>query len=95
LYFSVEHRDARYHPKAMVAGLMLEGHAKAWPLEELDSYGSAELDDLFAGKPVRVHYDKDHRSVQITDATGAPLPVVMAYWFAWYAFYPETIVYQR
>ena len=77
-----------------MAGLMLEGQAKAWPLEELDSYGSAELDDLLAGKPVRVHYDKDHRSVQITDATGAPLPVVMAYWFAWYAFYPETIVYQ-
>jgi YD repeat-containing protein len=95
LYFSVSKRDQRFHPKALVAGLLLDGEAMAWPLEQLDSAAVLELQDTVAGQPITLSYDKEHRSVAIADAAGNALPVIIAYWFAWVAFYPDTGVYPQ
>jgi hypothetical protein len=31
---------------------------------------------------------------EINDADGDPIPVVHVFWFAWQAFYPETLLWQ-
>ena len=93
LYFPVAQRDQRFHPKAVVAGLLLDGEAMAWPLQQLDEAAVIELRDTVAGQPIHLYYDKQHRSVEVTDSAGKALPVIIAYWFAWYAFYPDTDVY--
>jgi hypothetical protein len=41
-------------------------------------------------RPVRIRYHAGHRKAEAFDAEGRPLPAVMAYWFAWVAFHPQT-----
>jgi YD repeat-containing protein len=72
--------------KERVAGLIVNGQAKAYPLSRL----TAELAD----GALRLRYDKAAQSVTVTDADGHSMPVVIAYWFAWQAFYPDTTIYQ-
>jgi hypothetical protein len=71
--------------KELVAGILVDGQPRAYPLSRLP----AELTD----GSLRIRYDAAPRSVTVTDADGKELPVVIAYWFAWQAFYPHTEVY--
>lgn len=71
--------------KELVAGILVNGKPRAYPLSRLP----AELTD----GDLRIRYDAAARSVTVTDADGKELPVVVAYWFAWQAFYPATTVY--
>lgn len=40
-----------------------------------------------------VHYDSKHRSAAVFDQQGKQLVSVRTFWFAWYAFHPETQIY--
>jgi hypothetical protein len=93
LYFPVAKRDPRYHPKERVLGLELEGRFKAYPFAEL-SQTTGEVRDKLAGRDILIRFDPAHRSARAFDATGKPLPAVTSFWFAWYAFHPDTRVYQ-
>jgi hypothetical protein len=42
---------------------------------------------------ITIHFNSQTHSASITDAGGKPLPSVMAYWFAWFAFHPDTQVF--
>lgn len=88
--FPVGHQDARLAPKAWVLGGLLNGEAKAYPLARLTD---GAIQDVLGGQPVQVHYNESARSAWMTNPTGQQLPTVQAYWFAWVAFYPETLVY--
>jgi len=73
---------------------VLEGLAKAYPVAELELLGAAPLEDELGGVPVTVTYDKERDWVAVTNrATGDPIPSVRSYWFAWQAFYPDTVLY--
>lgn len=91
--FPVRFRSKGFHPKQPVLGIVIDGVARAWPLSELSKVG-ADLDDRVGGRPVRIHFDAEHLTASITDATGAALPGVQSYWFAWYAFHPQTEVFR-
>lgn len=84
--------DQRYHPKEPALGIELSGQFKAYPLSELKQ-SAVTLKDTLAGQPVVVKYDRLHNAVIALDAQGEQLPAVTAYWFAWYAFHPQTDVY--
>lgn len=88
--FPVASRNRSLPNKEIVAGVLVNGIAKAYPLSRLP----AELDDTIAGRPVTVRYDANARSVTVTDADGNAVPVVIAYWFAWQAFYPDTEIHR-
>lgn len=92
IWFSVAHRDERYHPKEVVIGLTINGTSKAYPFIELGRIGSA-FDDEIAGLPVRVQFDTENRSGQLLNADGQVIPSTIAYWFAWVAFHPDTQVF--
>ena len=92
LYFPVAQQDQRYHPKEPVLGIELAGQFKAYPFAELKK-SAATVNDMLAGQRIVVKYDPAHNAATVTDAQGKLLPAVTAYWFAWYAFHPDTGIY--
>jgi len=92
LYFPVAQQDQRFHPKEPVLGIELAGQFKAYPFTELKK-SAATVHDMLAGQPVVVKYNQGHNAAIALDAQGEQLPAVTAYWFAWYAFHPDTRVY--
>jgi len=93
LYFPVQARSARYHPKERVLGLEINGRFKAYPFAELSRTGQVELKDRFAGRQIRVRFDAANESAQAFDADGKQLPAIVGFWFAWFAFHPQTEVF--
>jgi len=93
LFFPVRHQSRRYHPKEKVIGLELNGLFKAYPFIELDKSKTNVIHDNIEGQAIEVHFNSQHRSGFIRLNSGEILPTLTSYWFAWYAFHPETEVY--
>lgn len=93
VYFPLSAESARYHPKEQVLGLSIDGRVKAYPFTELAQVGLKDIDDLFGDQPIRISFDADQRSAVARDTKGKELPGVTSYWFAWYAFHPDTEVF--
>jgi hypothetical protein len=93
LYFPVSAKSSRYHPKERVLGLEIGGKFKAYPFAELSRTGKREIRDGFNGRGVRVEFDWANESARAFDASGDQLPAVTSFWFAWYAFHPDTEVF--
>ncbi len=92
-WFPVRHSDPRLAPKTVVLGVVLRGHAKAYPFPEL-ARSARSLSDTVGGRTVTVRFDATHRTARIFDAAGRELAGITGYWFAWYAFHPDTAVYR-
>lgn len=94
LMFDVQHRDDRFPLKEWVLGLRINGTAKAYPFSVLERAvdRSGNLSDNVGGQPVRIRYDRAHRTAEAFDMQGQPLAGTMAFWFAWVAFHPRTDV---
>jgi hypothetical protein len=93
VWFPVAKKDPRYHPKERVLGVELGGRFKAYPFAEL-SKSTGAVQDSIGGVPVTLRYDAAGESAQIFDRHGEALPAIVSFWFAWYAFHPETEVYE-
>jgi hypothetical protein len=91
--FPVAFNKANLHPKELVIGLEIGDTAKAYPFVEL-SKTSGTFSDSIDGKTVTVEYDAQHRSGRLLDGNGDEIPTVIAFWFAWSAFYPDTEIYR-
>ncbi len=92
ILFPVANSSSRFDNKEVVLGLDLDGSRKAYPFGELAKTEGVIVDKL-AGRDIRVSYDAQHRTARVHDKDGKELPSVMTYWFAWYAFYPESAVF--
>lgn len=94
LMFPVQHTDNRIEPKEWVLGVSISGAVKAYPFRVLAARAdkSGVIEDDLAGRRVRVRYDSANRTARVEDAEGWPISSVMAYWFAWAAFHPDTAV---
>jgi len=97
LMFDVQHRDDRFPLKEWVLGVEVGGVSKAYPFSVLEGATDADgvLVDAVAGRPVRIRFDRAHRTAQAFAEDGRELPAVMAFWFAWVAFNPQTEVLRR
>jgi len=93
LYFPVSSRSRRYHPKERVLGVEIDGQFKAYPFSELSRSGSALVTDRVADRTITVRFDAEAQSAQAFAADGTQLAAVTGFWFAWYAFHPETEIY--
>jgi hypothetical protein len=94
LYFPVSNTNARYHPKERVVGLTLGNKAKAYPFSELAKQRQTRFNDVFAGQTLTIDYNAASQSAVIYDAQHRPLPATTLFWFAWYAFHPDTEVFR-
>lgn len=93
VFFSVDHRSGLYHPKERVIGLEIAGHFKAYPFIELSRH-QGELVDHMGILQFRVIFDPQHNSGKVVRLDGTEIPTVISYWFAWYAFHPQTDVFR-
>ncbi len=91
IFFPVANKSNRLKKKARVLGLEVNGKYKAYPLATL-AKKILPYKDEFEGKTIWVQYEADTRSAYLTDENGAEIPTVSLYWFAWYAFHPQTTV---
>ena len=93
LFFPVTHSSKKYRRKEIVMGLEIDGRFKAYPFKELKK-GASSFDDEFAGEEFSVEFDAKHRTARVVNADGSEIPTIMAFWFAWYAFHPETDIFE-
>ena len=92
LWFPVRAQDDRYHLKEPVLGIEIAGRFKAYPFVELEKT-DGDVQDTLAGQAIVVTYDKHYHTAVAADGQGTALAGVIAFWFAWYAFHPDTEVY--
>jgi hypothetical protein len=78
--------------KERVLGIEVGGHSKAYPLQRLAAH-KAVLEDTLGEEKLTIQIDSEGAVVGVLNARGEPVPHTFAYWFAWQAFHPETLVY--
>lgn len=94
LYFPVANNaPGSYHPKEWVLGLEVGETYKAYPFIELNKHDKSSFTDSVNGMTIIVHWNNEEQSGFITDEAGIRVAVIQAYWFAWYAFHPDTLVF--
>lgn len=93
VFFPVENRDDRVHPKTVIFGIEINGTYKAYREEDLKALKTIE--DAVSGVRIKVERD-DTGIVKITRLdTGEEVVKERDFWFAWYAFHPDTTLYSR
>lgn len=93
IYFPVSFRAEGFHPKERVLGVELGERFKAYPFSELAKQGGVVLDTV-GGVAIRVSFDEANQNARVETSEGEALPGVVAFWFAWYAFHPETDIFR-
>ena len=93
VFFPVRYKDPRFHPKERVLGITIDGHHKAYPFSEL-ARSSGVVEDHLGIKKIRILYDERAQSANAQDANGRQLVSTTGFWFAWYAFHRDTLVYR-
>lgn len=75
--------------KEWIAGIVFEGRANAYRVHSLPD--GQWVDDTVGGTAIRVRYSRrDRHFAAKLAADESPVPSVLAYWFAWQAFHPDT-----
>ena len=92
LYFPVAEENSQYRRKSLVLGLEIDGHFKAYPFREL-SKSPREFVDEFQGHTFEVQYDDKNKTASIVGENGDEWPTLISFWFAWYAFHPNTEIF--
>lgn len=92
IMFPVTAVSKRFHPKEEVLGLEIGGQFKAYPFIELEKSADS-FTETVGGQSITLRYDRQHRSAAAYDQQGKLLPGVRTFWFAWYAFHPQTEVF--
>lgn len=93
LMFPVNEKNSKYRRMTLVLGLEIDGYFKAYPFSELRK-SPKEFVDEFQGQSFEVQYDRKNETARILDKNGDEWPTLISYWFAWYAFHPNTVIYE-
>jgi hypothetical protein len=91
--FRVTRESGLFQPKELILGVELDGQAKAYAFSEL-AKTPGDIMDTVARESLTVHFDSAHHTGLVYRANGTELPSVIAYWFAWHAFHPDTAVFR-
>lgn len=89
--FPVEGRDDRIHPKTVVFGVEIGGAYAAYREEDLMALGSIE--DRVGGVRIRISRDETGIVKVRNLNTAESIVKERDFWFAWYAFHPDTRLY--
>ncbi len=93
LMFPVKNKSDILSAKENVIGIEINGLFKAYPYSELSKTNSPFSDEI-NGETIVIEFDEKANSA-IIKSNGEIFPSVRMYWFAWYAFHPETEVYRN
>ncbi len=93
LLFPVENEDDRIHPKTVIFGVEVNGTYKAYQEDDLKNMKTIE--DTVGGVSIRIERE-DSGIVSFTNLeTGEEIVKERGFWFAWYAFHPDTELYTK
>ncbi|MBT3813844.1 DUF3179 domain-containing protein [Candidatus Woesearchaeota archaeon] len=92
LFFPVENEDDRIHPKDVIFGVEVDGVYKAYREDDLIAMGMIE--DTVNGITVKVERDEAGIVTIMNVDTDKEIIKERDFWFAWYAFHPETGLYE-
>ena len=93
LAFPVANRSSELRNKELVLGVELNGRTVAYPFRELKRQEKASFEETFGAENWLVEWSEKDEFARVVDADGNEHPTVIAYWFAWYAFHPDTEVF--
>ena len=93
LFFPVENEDSTIHPKTIIFGIEVNGVYKAYREDDLIAVG--EIEDVVNGVGVKVERDEAGIVTIMNVDTGKEIIKERDMWFAWYAFHPETGLYEK
>lgn len=95
LFFAVNNRAPdTYHPKELVIGIEVDGTFKAYPFIELEKNGKSSFTDTINNRKFTINWDAENRAVSIVDDGGKEVAGIQGFWFAWFAFHPDTEIFQ-
>ena len=93
LMFPVGHRNKAYRNKELVLGVKIGDAEKAYPFKELRKHGPASFEDSVGNTELTIEWHEKEKYARAIDSHGKEIPTVIVYWFAWYAFHPDTAVF--
>jgi hypothetical protein len=91
LMFPVENEDQRIHPKTVIFGIEIDGVYKAY--KEADVVQKGSFEDTVAGIRIRINRDAAGIVTFTNLDSGQEIVKERDFWFAWYAFHPDTLMY--
>ncbi len=93
LFFPVENEDGRIHPKTVVFGIEVDEKYKAY--REDDVVKSGLIEDTINGVNIKIERDKTGVVKVVNEVSGKEIVKERDFWFAWYAFHPDTELYKE
>lgn len=90
--FPMDEIDQRLEPKSFVLGLIVDGVAKAYPIELVEKKATP-IKDIIAGKTISIQRKEDG-TIYAVDQQGNLLPATLMYWFAWSVFNKNTLIWE-
>jgi hypothetical protein len=94
LWFPVANEDSRLRNKTWVLGVVAGGKAKAYSLRSLKKSDSP-IQDRIGEISVTIEFDVKHQTAVALDQDRNYLESIQLYWFAWAAFYPDTLIWSH
>ncbi len=85
--------DVRLRPKDKVLGIVAGGVSRAYPLEQLRRHGDS-LTETVGGRSITVGTYEGRDAGAYANWEEGPFRSVVAYWFAWTLFHPDTELWQ-
>ena len=93
VWFPVEAEDNSVHPKTVIFGIEIKGKFKAYKEEDLIE--NSVIEDKFNNINLKLERSKEG-IIKITNTdSGEEIVKERDFWFAWYAFHPETELYEN
>jgi cytochrome c biogenesis protein CcdA len=93
VWFPLESEDNRIHPKTVIFGIEVDGRFKAYREDDLIEVG--EITDEFNGVNLVVKRSVDGAVTIVNLNNKEKIVKERDFWFAWYAFHPDTELYER
>ena len=91
VFFPVEARDNRIHPKTVIFGIEINGSYLAVQEEDLKQNPTIKIE--FAGKNILIERSQEGIVKFTNQDTSEEIIKERDFWFAWYAFHPNTELY--
>jgi len=93
LMFPASPSDERFSNKTRVVGVKLGDVARAYPLKRIREAADGRVTDTIGGGRLVLEAGRAPGMVRVVEAP-EQAAVVHTFWFAWYAFHPQTQVYE-
>lgn len=94
LMYPVKEKSNEFRNKALVLGIRLGTTIRAYPFDELRKNGAETFEDVIGSQQVTIEWSETEDFARVLDDKGAEITSIIAYWFAWYTFHPDTEVFK-